>query len=267
MPEQLYDRTETDSAFTALGEIVARLPEPFLLLGGWAVYVTVNDSFNDAHGANYLGSRDIDVCFRIDPTCSEDKLKTCTFAKAIQVIQEIGYFPNGSYRYCKIIKRDTGETLNEEVARDVSIYDLFYLYIDVMVDSIHPKHKEVFGCHALDEPFLQRVFNEGKGITISHQGVELLIPSPMMLLATKLKSIQNRTKDDKLIKDACDIYAILWHSRLGYMQILEEILRQYPEVCRRGFAAITLEISEKAAYHLGVDIETYRGVISGLNRF
>ena len=144
------------------------------------------------------------------------------------------------------------------------MYDLFYLYIDVMVDNIHPMQKEVFGFHVLDEPVIRRVFNERTGVTVNVDGVELLIPPPAMLLATKLVSIQNRTKDDKLTKDACDIYAILWHSSLPYRQILDEIHSQYPQECRAGFAAITDEVSEKAARHLGIDAETYRGVIKGL---
>ena len=85
-----------------------------------------------------------------------------------------------------------------------------------------------------------------------------------MLLATKLKSIQNRTNDDKLTKDACDIYAILWHSSISYQKILQEIHHQYPQECKAGFDAITNEVSEKAARHLGIDVERYRGVIKGL---
>lgn len=69
MPDQLYDRVEYESALTALKEIVIQLPEPFVLIGGWGVYVTVNESFADEHGAPYLGSRDIDVCFQVDPEC------------------------------------------------------------------------------------------------------------------------------------------------------------------------------------------------------
>ena len=67
MPEELYDKIESESALDALNHIVTRLPDPFLLLRGWAVYVTVNDSFRDEHGSQDLGSRDIDVCFHIDP--------------------------------------------------------------------------------------------------------------------------------------------------------------------------------------------------------
>jgi hypothetical protein len=264
MPEQLYDRVEYESALTALKEIVTQLPEPFVLIGGWGVYVTVNESFADEHGAPYLGSRDIDVCFQVDPECSESELRTCTFSQALAVIQSIGYSPDGSFRYCKIIKKDTGEVVTKEVARNIGMYDLFYLYIDVMVDNIHPKQKDVFGFHVLDEPVIRRVFSESTGVTVVFGGVELLIPPPVMLLATKLVSIQNRTKDDKLTKDACDIYAILWHSSISYKKILEEIHRQYPQECRAGFDAITDDVSKKAARHLGIDAETYRGVIQGL---
>ena len=264
MPEQLYDRTEYESALTALKEIVAQLPEPFVLIGGWGVYVTVNESFTNEHGSQYLGSRDIDVCFQVDPECSESDLKTCTFSQAIDVIQSIGYSPEGSFRYCKIIKRDTGEVITKEVAQKIGMYDLFYLYIDVMVDNIHPKQKDVFGFNVLDEPVIRRVFKESTGVAVILDGVELVIPPPVMLLATKLVSIQNRTKDDKLTKDACDIYAILWHSSISYKEILGEIHRLYPQECRAGFDAITDEVSKNAARHLGIDGETYRGVISGL---
>jgi hypothetical protein len=67
------------------------------------------------------------------------------------------------------------------------------------------------------------VFDEGTGVMVNLEGVELLVPSPVMLLATKLRSIPLRTKDDKLVKDACDIYSILWHSSEGYKKILTNI--------------------------------------------
>ncbi len=79
-----------------------------------------------------------------------------------------------------------------------------------------------------------------------------------MLLATKLRSIPYRTKDDKLVKDACDIYSILWHSPEDYRRIVRDIHRQYPRECKAGYNAITRKISQKAAFHLGVDVERYR---------
>ena len=265
MSNELYEKVESESAFGALNHIVTRLPEPFLLLGGWAVYVTVNDSYQDEHGSQYLGSRDIDVCFHIDPNVDESELRDSTFAKAIAIIQEIGYLPHGSCRYCKMMRRENRKTVTECDARKIPIHELFYLYVDMMVDNIHPMQKKVFGFNVLDEPTLGRVFDEGTGVLINFDGLEILIPPPYILLATKLRSIPHRTKDDKLVKDACDIYSILWHSPASYKKILADIQSQYPEDCKTGFNAITKEISEKAAFHLGIDVERYRDVIKPLD--
>ena len=265
MPEELYDRIESGSAFKALNHIVTRLPEPFLLIGGWAIYVTVNESFREEHGSQYLGSRDIDVCFHIDSDASDSELSTSTFSQAIAIVQELGYVPQGSCRYCKMIKRETGEIITEEVSRKIPMHELFYLYLDMMVDNIHPRQKKIFGFNVLDEPILRRVFDEGTGVTVNLEGVELLVPPPVILLATKLRSIPLRTKDDKLVKDACDIYSILWHSSEGYKKILTNIHREYPEDCIAGFNAITDKILKKAAHHPGIDVERYRDVIQPLN--
>ena len=242
MPEELYDRVERESALDGLNYIVARLPEPFLLLGGWAIYVTVNDSFREEHGSHYLGSRDIDVCFHIDPKVNGSELKNSTFAKAIVIVQELGYLPHGSCLYCKMIRRDTGEILTEDVARSILIHEIFYLYVDMMVDTIHPLQKEIFGFNVLDEPILARVFEEQPGVMVNLGGCNILVPPPSILLATKLRSLPHRTKDDKRVKDACDIYSILWHSPNDYRRILEDIHREYPTDCKLGFDAITDEI-------------------------
>ena len=264
MPEELYDKIESESALDALNHIVTRLPHPFLLLGGWAVYVTVNDSFRDEHGSQYLGSRDIDVCFHIDSNASESELRTCTFSKAIAIVQELGYLPQGSCRYCKIIKRETGEIITEEASQKIPIHELFFLYLDMMVDFNHPKQKEIFGFNVLDEPILARVFEEQTGVIVNLDDVSIGVPPPSVLLATKLRSIPKRAKDDKQVKDACDIYSILWHSPEQYRNILTDIHSQYPDDCKAGFNAITEEISKRAAFHLGVEVERYRDVIKPL---
>ncbi|MDO8871465.1 MAG: hypothetical protein Q7V05_01880 [Methanoregula sp.] len=226
--------------------------------------MTVNDSFRDEHGSQYLGSRDIDVCFHIDSTVSGFELRNSTFTKAIAIVQELSYLPHGSCRYCKMIWRDTREIITEAVARDIPIHELFYLYVDMMVDNIRPMQKEIFGFNVLDEPILGRVFEEQTGVMVNLDGLKILIPPPFMLLATKLISIPMRTKDDKQVKDACDIYSILWHSPENYRKILTDIHSQYPEDCKKGFNAITDEISKRAAFHLGVDVERYRDVIKPL---
>lgn len=39
-----------------------------------------------------------------------------------------------------------------------------------------------------------------------------MLPSPWVLLATKLNSVSNRDKEHKRIKDIADIYGLLWYS-------------------------------------------------------
>jgi len=90
MTVPLYDVQETNVAIEALRTISRSLPEPFLLIGGWAVYLTVNESFSKAHGTSYLGSRDIDVCFHVDPGQDIDTLRGSTFARALEVVKKEG---------------------------------------------------------------------------------------------------------------------------------------------------------------------------------
>ena len=264
MTIQLYDGQETDTALEALEALSKELPEPFLLIGGWAVYLTVNESYRKDHGVPYLGSRDIDLGFHIDRDCDDEALQNCTYAKALKVLDRVGYRPHGSFRYCRIIRRDTGETIDEKAARGMDLYDVIYLYVDMMVDNIHPKHKQYFRADPMDEPFISRVFEEKCGVPQSINGARVIIPPPHILLATKLKAIPDRTNEDKLWKDACDIYAILWHSKTNYREIVSAVRMDYPEYCRRALNSINDEAAEKAAHHLGIDKGTYIGVVRQL---
>jgi len=266
MTEELYDLQETETAIEALGVLTNSLPEPFVVLGGWAVYLTASESYKREHGTPYLGSRDVDVGFHIDPTISVNALRHSTFSKAIEVVRSAGYYPMGSSRYCKFIRKGTGEILTEEEARRVRIFDLFYLYLDMMVDHIHPKHYEVFDIKVLDEPILARIFDEGNGVTVNVSGNEVVIPPPHLLLASKLISIPKRQKDDKILKDACDIYAIIWHSPEKYDSILTAVQEEYPRECEEGLRAITDDVARNAARHLGIDVEQYLDMVRQLRK-
>jgi hypothetical protein len=61
----LYEEFETDTSFRYLKEIVKIFEKTVCIIGGWAVYFTVNEHFKKEHGRNYLGSRDIDLVFTL----------------------------------------------------------------------------------------------------------------------------------------------------------------------------------------------------------
>ncbi|MCG7844961.1 MAG: hypothetical protein MIO90_05975, partial [Methanomassiliicoccales archaeon] len=86
-------------------------------------------------------------------------------------------------------------------------------------------------------------------------------PNPASLLATKLRSIPQRQKDDKLWKDACDIYSIIWHSSESYSSIIRKVKAEFPADCVKARIAITNDVESRAAYHIGVDRDEFRGVI------
>lgn len=266
MTVQMYDADELTSAEDALVTLAEALPDTMVLLGGWAVYHTVNDSYMREHGLPYIGSRDIDIGFHVDPAWGEADLGSSPLAKAIDVAKDIGYDPMGSFRFCKFVQKGTGRSLTEDESKRVPIFDLFYLYLDIMVDRIHPRQAEVLGPKALDEPILARVYDEDLSETVRIGNTDVPVPPPHLLLAMKLKAIPNRQKEDKVIKDACDIFALLWHSPDGTENVLRSVMAEYPEECRSGLDAISDEVARRAAEHLGIDVESYLGVIGRLAR-
>ena len=49
-----------------LSKVLSELGGQVCLLGGWAVYLTVNENFRASEGRNFMGSRDIDLGFHVD---------------------------------------------------------------------------------------------------------------------------------------------------------------------------------------------------------
>ena len=97
------------------------------------------------------------------------------------------------------------------------------MYVDPMVDTIHPAFKETFGFTPADEPLLIPVFQESIYRNELREFNKLLwLPTSEILLATKMKSLSTRPEGDKLIKDICDIYALSWYSDIEYKTLKEK---------------------------------------------
>jgi len=99
----LYSEFETETSYKYLKQIVSILDEPICILGGWAVYLTVNNNFKETEGRNYIGSRDIDLGFHIDKNLGEKQLNKTTISKSLKLIEKEGFKPQG-FRYYKEIK-------------------------------------------------------------------------------------------------------------------------------------------------------------------
>jgi hypothetical protein len=135
----MYEPYEIDISYKYLKTVVGRLEEPICLIGGWAVFHNVNKNFKKATGRDYIGSRDIDLGFHFETDWSEKDMHESTFAKSLQIIEEdLGFMPVG-FRYLKEFHIETEQELNKEEAKTTPQHFVFPLYIDPVVDIIHPK--------------------------------------------------------------------------------------------------------------------------------
>jgi len=180
-------------------------------LGGWAVYLTVGENFRREHGRDYLGSRDIDLGFHIKKEWNRGELEASNFAIAIKTLKEIDFEPL-SFRLVKHFHAETKQELKGETARKTPSYEMFDLFLDPVVDYIHPATSEIFGFVPIDEPLLKHVFVGEEFKIIKFFGREVLLPLPHVLLATKIRSVSQRDKEHKRVKDIADIYALSWYS-------------------------------------------------------
>ncbi len=261
---ELYSELETGLAHRSLETLVTRIPEPPVLLGGWAVYLTVREDFSSEYGSDYLGSRDIDLGFHIDPTMDIGSLKASELSLAIGVMRDLGYWPDGMFRFCRIVHRETGGSLTEEGSKGVPLHDIFRLYIDLIVDRVHPDLQGVLGFKPIDEPILARAFDDRAFSSLDLGGASVLIPEPYLLVAMKLAAIPDRTRDDKRVKDSCDIYALLWNSPVEIEEIVGDLRRYYPHLCGNADLLIEEGLAAEASGHLGIESEVYAGVIEHL---
>lgn len=218
----MYQNYETEISKGHLSAIFSQMKEPVCLLGGWAVYLTVNTIFNKNNGRDYLGSRDIDLGFHIDPKWSTSELATSAFAQSIEILKGRGFDGVGS-RFVKYYDINTRKELSKEESRKKPAYDMFQLYVDPMVDAVHQEAHDVVGFPLLDEPLLSSVFAGKQFISLADFGGKFMLPIPEILVATKIKSVPNRTKDDKRIKDIADIYALSWYSGIDFSELKKKV--------------------------------------------
>jgi hypothetical protein len=223
------------------------------LLGGWAVHYLVNENYEKATGRTYIGSRDIDLGFHINKQWNKQQLENSEFATTIKTIENMG-FQSVSFRLVKDFNIDTGKELTPTESAKLPIHQIFQMYIDPIVDYIHPEIKNILGFIPIDEPLLSFVFQEKLYSKQLLFGKEVIIPKPHVLLAMKINSAPKRDKQNKLIKDIADIYALLWHSNTKLPQLKKQLTSIIPsQQVRKTLHVFTKEDIATAAATLGID--------------
>jgi len=247
-----------------LEKIFKQVKGNICLLGGWAAHHIVNKNFEKTTGRSYIGSRDIDIGFHIDKNWSEEQLRKSEFCTALQQIENMGFTPI-SFRLAKDFNLETGKELTPAESTKLPLHEIFSLYVDPIVEYIHPRIKPILGFDPIDEPLLFLVFTRKLNITTKLFGTNVLMPQTHVLLAMKLNSVINRDKEDKRIKDIADIYALLWHSDTEITQLKDQLFSIYPtKRARETTHAFTKSEIQKVSTIIGIDAQKITRVLTEL---
>jgi len=257
-----YEPNEIAISERYLEKVFRRIKGDVCLLGGWATYEIVNRNFERLNGRRYIGSRDIDVGFHVGKGWSEEQLRMSDFSVVISLLENMG-FRSVSFRFLKDFDLETGRELTAEESARLPLYQVFQLYVDPVVDYIHPKMKDMFGFVPIDEPLLSLVFADRIYTVASLFGRNVLLPKPHVLLAMKLSSVVNRDKEYKRIKDIADIYAVLWFSDVNITELKTDLLSIYPEEkIRKTVRGFTKEEINKVSAAIGISSDEITRVLA-----
>ncbi len=254
----MYAESETEISQAYLKQVIECIEGPVVILGGWAVQFLVNEGYREITGRNYLGSRDIDLGFFMEGQNVDDT----PFAKAYSVlVNELGFRPL-SFRLFREMHAETGEPLDMATARDLPSHQIFHVYVDMVLDRIPENFREHFGFTPIDEPLLAHVFaEEGRHLEREEFGKTIWIPTADILLAMKVRTLPDRDKEHKRIKDVCDIAALtLFGSMPREEGWLEELIGK--EDIDRFKEVLTREDIERASEIIAIEPVAVEGALT-----
>ncbi|MEW6221861.1 MAG: hypothetical protein AB1476_00860 [Candidatus Hadarchaeota archaeon] len=196
----IYDPLETEASKKILLELIDELQpsESFGLVGGWAVHSLVGEEFLKATGREFPMSRDIDVFIDCEGSFPRE------FARAIG---KVGFTPREyKFRYTLILDRNSMDKLSEREARGRQAFELIYVYLDVL------GNKESSKLGVWPNEIVGRIIGEKATKVITIGGRQVPVPRGDLLLLLKTEAFLQRETREKKMKDACDIYGLLFYS-------------------------------------------------------
>ena len=195
----MYKDIETETSYKYLKIVISELKEPICILGGWAIFFTVNENYKKQMARVYIGSRDIDIGFN----------SASSFKHAASILENRLNFKFVSFRYYKNVHAETGKDLSDEEVQSMPQHMSFQIYVDPIMPYADSELKSAIGFAPIDEPLLKYAFEDKKyGKYLKEFGRNLLLPAPEILLAAKICSVMLRDKAHKRYKDICDMTAL-----------------------------------------------------------
>ena len=189
---------------------------PVCLLGGWAVHLHVTPGFQAEHGREYIGSRDIDLGVHVDASWTGEDVPETPVGDSISAIEALGY-TKSRFGFVQHFHRDSQERIGEAEAGKYGMHEVFQVYVDVIPDTTDlDAFRDVFGFEPPAEPLLAPVFEANEGEQLAEYvswspPADKLIAPPELLTAMKIRSLPDRDKSHKRVKDVADLHALLWY--------------------------------------------------------
>ncbi len=267
---EYYNRDITDFSKKELEDVLSAGKSPICLVGGWAVYFQVNVDFKKNRGRDYIGSRDIDLGIHIDSSWDENEMRNSAVGKTFDFIEnELGY-EKSRFGFVKYFDRKTGEAITEEQSQDMPLHDIFSVFVDIIPDNEKlDTFEDAFGFKPPSEPLLRQVFENDKAEPLEpyvewDNSISSKICDIDLLGAMKIRSIPQRDKEHKRVKDVCDLHALLWYpSEFGDMvKKVKKIVGK--KDLKKLESKIDKKVIDDASNLIGVDKETLRGSIESL---
>ncbi len=265
MPTPPYTGPETRVSLDVLRDILPGLPEPIVLLGGWGVRFVVNDLWREATGQDYFGSRDIDLGFHTPPEATLEALRRGNLPAAIRHLEYMGFTRHGAFSMVQFHRWEDDGTVTPEKARRLLTPDYYTITVDLIASHERRDLRRIAGFQPFSEPLLARVFEEpAERLEKRVEGRVVWLPASHVLLAMKLVSLPERTKDDKALKDLCDIYAIIAYSGGPPARLGAHATSVTGDFHRLVLQARESEFLEPAARHLGIEPQSLRNALDAI---
>src|SRR3989344_354477 len=206
----MYDPIETDVSYEYMLKLKESLKNlRFAIIGGWGVFLHVKKEYQRAFGKEYLRSRDIDIFV--------DSKEEINFLKNIK---SLGFIESTyKFRYKLVYDREEKKIITSEQAKKRFIFNLIYIFLDVFSN----KETKIAGSWVISD--------------LGKAQIEKIEEFPVLdvnsLLQLKTASFFEREKLDKELKDACDIFALLFYSEKKFSsnlivrKAIEKIISRY----------------------------------------
>jgi len=265
MPIPPYTGPETRASLDILRQLLPDLPEPVVVLGGWGVRFLVNDRWRAETGQDYFGSRDIDLGFHTPPGATLERLKAGNLPATVRYLDSKGFTRQGMYSFVRYFNWDDDAPLTPEEAGRLPTHNCYIVTVDLIVSHERGDLREIVGFRPFSEPMLAHVFEDStRRVNIEVGGKTVWVPAPHVILGMKLTSLPERTKDDKAMKDLCDIYALIAHSGVPLASLRSRASEIASDYRRLVLQARESESLGQAAEHLGITGDVLWNALNGL---